>query len=176
MQLSLEAFLGSFPWKLSLEAFLGSFPWKLSLEAFLGSFPWKLPLPRRYTVCSACFFHDVIGLPQTEMVGFPRMSHELRLLVRRFSRLQVFLNVLASKFARPQTVPTAANTAAGQPGLLHPGLSCFVTSTRTGYANRPDTGNGRYRDSHPVRLSALSAARAPGVLQGTRRWAGQTPG
>src|SRR5262249_39720510 len=41
----------------------------------------------------------------------------------------------------PQIVPTAANTAAGQPGLLRPGLSCFVTSTRTGYANRPNTGN-----------------------------------
>ena len=41
----------------------------------------------------------------------------------------------------PQIVPTAANTTAGQPGLLHPGLSCSVTSARTGYANRPNTGN-----------------------------------
>ena len=41
----------------------------------------------------------------------------------------------------PQIVPAAANTAAGQPGLLRPGLSCFVASTRTGYANRPSTGN-----------------------------------
>jgi hypothetical protein len=41
----------------------------------------------------------------------------------------------------PQIVPTAAHTAAGQPGLLRPGLSCFVTSTRTGYANRPTSGN-----------------------------------
>ena len=41
----------------------------------------------------------------------------------------------------PQIVPTAANTAAGQPGILRPGLSCFVASTRTGYANRPNTGN-----------------------------------
>src|SRR5215472_6819918 len=31
----------------------------------------------------------------------------------------------------PQIVPTAATTTAGQPGLLRPGLSCFVTSTRT---------------------------------------------
>ena len=42
---------------------------------------------------------------------------------------------------REISVPTAAHTAAGQPGLLHPGLSCFVTSTRSGYANRPNTGN-----------------------------------
>ena len=41
----------------------------------------------------------------------------------------------------PQIVPTAAHTAAGQPGILRPGLSCFVASTRTGYANRPNTGN-----------------------------------
>ena len=38
----LEAFSGSFRWKLSLEAFAGSFRWKLSLEAFAGSFCWKL--------------------------------------------------------------------------------------------------------------------------------------
>jgi len=41
----------------------------------------------------------------------------------------------------PQIVPTAAHTVAGQPGILRPGLSCFVASTRTGYANRPNTGN-----------------------------------
>jgi hypothetical protein len=41
----------------------------------------------------------------------------------------------------PQIVPTAADTTAGQPGLLRPGLSCFVTSARTGYANRPNAGN-----------------------------------
>jgi len=33
------------------------------------------------------------------------------------------------------------DTAAGQPGLLRPGISCFVTSARSGYANRPKTGN-----------------------------------
>ena len=40
-----------------------------------------------------------------------------------------------------QVVPTAAHTATGQPELLHPGISCFVTSARTGYANRLNTGN-----------------------------------
>jgi hypothetical protein len=58
----------------------------------------------------------------------------------------------------PLIVPTAANTAAGQLGLLRPGLSCFVASARSGYANRPKTGNWRYGDLHPARLSALSAA------------------
>ena len=58
----------------------------------------------------------------------------------------------------PLIVPTAASTAAGQLGLLRPGLSCFVASARSGYANRPKTGNWRYGDLHPARLSALSAA------------------
>src|SRR5215471_410091 len=58
----------------------------------------------------------------------------------------------------PQVVPTAAHTAAGQPGLLRPGRTCFVTSARTGYANRPKSGNWRYKDFHLARSSALSAA------------------
>src|ERR1700730_17876740 len=61
----------------------------------------------------------------------------------------------------PRIVPTAANTAAGQLGLLRPGLSCFVAAARPGYANRPNTGNWRYGDLHPARLSALSAAPLP---------------
>jgi hypothetical protein len=57
----------------------------------------------------------------------------------------------------PQIVPTAANTFAGQPGLLRPGLSCFVTSARTGYANRltqaiDGAGTFTLSDSQPCRL------------------------
>jgi hypothetical protein len=45
------------------------------------------------------------------------------------SRLQIFRDVPASNFVTPQIVPTAARTAAGQPGLfLRPGLSCIVAS------------------------------------------------
>ena len=40
-----------------------------------------------------------------------------------------------------QVVPTAVHTATGQPELLRPGISCIVTSARTGYANRLNTGN-----------------------------------
>jgi len=57
-----------------------------------------------------------------------------------------------------QVVPTAAPTGAGQPRFLRPGLSCFVTSARTGYASRPNTGNWRRQDFHPTRFAALSAA------------------
>ena len=52
----------------------------------------------------------------------------------------------------PRIVPTAAITAAGQLGLLRLGLSCFVASTRSRYANRPKTGNWRYGDLHPAKL------------------------
>src|SRR5262245_44464431 len=41
----------------------------------------------------------------------------------------------------PRIVPTAATTAAGQLGLLHPSRTRFVASPRIGYTNRPNTGN-----------------------------------
>ena len=54
----------------------------------------------------------------------------------------------------PQIVPTAAYTAAGQPGLLRPSRTRFVTSPRIGYANRPTTGNWRYgRDRDTARAT-----------------------
>src|SRR5215467_1187789 len=69
----------------------------------------------------------------------------------------------------PRIVPTAASIAAGQLGLLRLGLSCFVASARSRYANRPKTGNWRYGDLHPARLSVLSAApitkRAPSMTR-----------
>src|SRR5262245_57012958 len=53
----------------------------------------------------------------------------------------------------PRIVPTAASTAAGQLGLLRLGLSCFVASARSRYANRPKTGNWRYGASDPLHPS-----------------------
>ena len=58
-----------------------------------------------------------------------------------FRGCRYFLMFRPPSLLTPQIVPTAAHIAAGQPGLLRPGISCFVTSTRTGYANRPNTGN-----------------------------------
>src|SRR6516162_5677788 len=62
----------------------------------------------------------------------------------------------------PQIVPTAANTPAGQPGLLRPSRTRFVTSPRIGYANRPTTGNWRYGDLHPARLRPCRLLPSPG--------------
>jgi hypothetical protein len=82
------------------------------------------------------------AFPKQRWVGFPRWSHELRLLVSPASRgCRYSLMFRPPSLLAPQIVPTAAHTAAGQPGLLRPGLSCFVTSARTGYANRLNSGN-----------------------------------
>ena len=81
------------------------------------------------------------AFPMTLTGRLPRLSHDSRLLAGMFSRLQIFRNVPASKFARPPDRSYRCDTAAGQPGLLRPGISCFVTSARSGYANRPKTGN-----------------------------------
>ena len=65
----------------------------------------------------------------------PRRSHRLHLPVS---------SSVSSAFPtkRLGRLPaSAAHTATGQPELLHPGISCFVTSTRTGHANRLNTGN-----------------------------------
>src|SRR5262249_54880753 len=98
----------------------------------------------------------------------PRITTSRRLV---FRGCRYFVMFRPPSLLTPQIVPTAANTAAGQPGLLRPGLSCFVTSTRTGYANPPNTGNWRYRDFHPVRLPALSAAHfAPRALHSLQHY------
>jgi hypothetical protein len=116
----------------------GSFP-TLSLKVF----PWMLdPLPRRsHRVLLPVSSTVSSAFPMTLTGRLPRLSHESRLLAGMFSRLQIFRNVPASKFARPPDRSYRCDTAAGQPGLLRPGISCFVTSARSGYANRPKTGN-----------------------------------
>jgi hypothetical protein len=92
------------------------------------------------TTCAlTCFFHDVIGLSQEKNGSASRICPTNNDFSQaRVSRMQIFLNVPASKFALPPDRSYRCDTAAGQPGILRPGLSCFVTSTRTGYANRPN--------------------------------------
>ena len=112
-----------------------------------------IPYPGGTPCARACFFHGVIGLPQRKMGRLPAVIPlETTSCEGGFSRLQIFRYVPASKFARPQIVLTAANTPAGQPGLLRPSRTRFVTSPRIGYANRPKTGNWRCGDLHPARL------------------------
>ena len=77
----------------------GSFP-TLSLKIF----PWMLdPVPRRFhRVRLPVSSSVVIGLPQRRLgSAFPRLSANHDFSRPVFSRLQIFLNVPASKFARP---------------------------------------------------------------------------
>jgi hypothetical protein len=69
------------------------------------------------------------------------MSHEHDFSVVRFRDWQTFRYVQASEFARLPDRAYRCNIAAGQLRLLLPGRTCFVTSARTGYAIRPNTGN-----------------------------------
>ena len=48
----------------------------------------------------ACFFPDVIGLPQQRCGSASRFTREHGFSAERFSKLQTFLNVQASEFAR----------------------------------------------------------------------------
>ena len=89
----------------------------------------------------ACFFPDVIGLPLGINGSASRFSPRSQLFVECFSRLQTFRYVQATQFARPPGCSHRCGYAVGQPGLLHPGRTCFVASARTGYPSRPNTGN-----------------------------------
>ena len=108
------------------------------------SFPGCLtPYPGGPTAC-ICLFLPLCHRPSPPMawVGFPRVIRLKRLragVIFRDGRY--FFTFRPPVLRAPQVVPTAAHTAAGQPELLRPGISCFVTSARTGYVNRPNTGN-----------------------------------
>jgi hypothetical protein len=141
----------------------GSFP-TLFRESVLGC--WT-PCPGGTPCARACFFHGVIGLPHGRKGRLP--ASILRTTSRRacFRGCRYFVMFRPPSLLAPRIVPTAAISAAGQLGLLRPGLSCFVAAARPGYANRPTSGNWRYGDLHPARLSALSAAPLPDMPPST---------
>jgi hypothetical protein len=117
----------------------GSFP-TLSLKIF----PWMLdPVPRRsHRVLLPVSSPVSSAFPQRRWGRLPALIRESRLLAGPcFRGCRYFLMFRPPSLLTPQIVPTAAHIATGQPGLLRPGISCFVTSARTGYANRPNTGN-----------------------------------
>ena len=123
----------------SVPAAHGSFP-TLSLKIF----PWMLdPVPRRsHRVLLPVSSPASSAFPQRRWGRLPASIRESRLLAGPcFRGCRYSLMFRPPSLLAPQIVPTAAHTAAGQPGLLRPGLSCFVASARTGYASRPNTGN-----------------------------------
>src|SRR5262249_45778482 len=93
------------------------------------------------------------AFPNGKWVGFPQLSRLKRLRARGdFRGCRYFVMFRPPSLLAPQIVPTAANTPAGQPGLLRPSRTRFVASPRIGYANRPKTGNWRCGDLRPARL------------------------
>ena len=79
--------------------------------------------------------------PREVWVGFPLLSANTTSRGGCFRGCRHFFMFRPPSLLVSQVVPTAAQRAAGQPRLLHPGRTCFVASARTGYASRPNTGN-----------------------------------
>jgi hypothetical protein len=112
-----------------------------------------IPYPGGTPCACACFFHGVIGLPHRKSGSAFRVCPRIttsRGVAFRGCRYSVMFR--PPSLLAPQVVPTAANTPAGQPGLLRPSRTRFVASPRIGHANRPKTGNWRCGDLHPARL------------------------
>ncbi len=78
--------------------------------------------------------------PRMDRVGATRFSDSY---FRRYyvSELQSFTDVQTRRFARHAGSSHLAPCGTWQPWLLHPRLSWFVTSPRSGHANRPNPGN-----------------------------------
>src|SRR5216684_1631517 len=85
----------------------------------------------------ARYFLHIVGLPQRVMGRLPTNFHPMTPWWALFSRLQSFLNVQTSKLACHPGHPYRNGIPVGQPWRLHPGRTCVVASTCTGYAIRP---------------------------------------
>jgi hypothetical protein len=111
------------------------------ISANLSPDAWS-PTPTVPPSALACFFLVVIGLPKTLFRSASRWYPRTRFFRGLGSRgCRHFFMFRPPILLASQVAPTAANISAGQPRLLHPGLSCFVASARTGHAIRPNTGN-----------------------------------
>src|SRR4029077_14775915 len=128
------------------------------LESFLGC--W-IPYPGGTPCALTCFFHDVIGLPQAKNGSASRVCPTNNDFSQaRVPRMQIFLNVPASKFALPQIVPTAAILPQGSRGfyvrayraLLPPHAPDMLTD-RVQVID--GTGTFTLSDSQPCRLLTL---------------------
>ena len=108
------------------------------------TFPWMLdPIPRRCAVCLHLFLPRRHRPSPRKNVGRLPASY-LRnndFSQDTFRGCRYFIMFRPPSLLAPRIVPTAATPTAGQLGLLHPGTPCFVASARSGYANRPNTGN-----------------------------------
>jgi hypothetical protein len=118
------------------------------------------PLPRRSMECTCLFLPPCHRpCPEGVWVGFnPLYSANTTFHGPNFEAADISLCSGPRVCSPPRSFLPLRPNGAGQPRFLHPGLSCFVASARSGYASRPNTGNWRRRDFHPTRFAALSAA------------------
>ena len=80
--------------------------------------------------------------PRREWFGTQQSIRTATSVRSGFSGLQSFANVQASRFARhPGCSHRIKVSLSGQPWLLLPRISRFVTSPSSGYASRPKSGN-----------------------------------
>ena len=116
----------------------GTFP-TLSLRIF----PRMLgPMPRRsHRVRLPVSSPMSSAFPNRGMGRLPALPANTIFPRSVFRRCRHFLMFRPPSLLISQIAPTAAHTASGQLRLLRPGIACFVASARTGYANRPNTGN-----------------------------------
>ena len=104
-------------------------------ESFLGCL---IPYPGGSTKCFYLFLprcHRPSPRPYRSASRFDPRTRLSRGLVFRGCRHFVMFRPLSLRAS--QIAPTAASFPTGQPRLLRPGISCFVTSARSGYAIRP---------------------------------------
>src|SRR6516225_7441727 len=111
----------------------GLFP-TLSLQIF-PQMPG--PLPRRsHRVLLPVSSPVSAAFPKTLWVGFPFRSANATFRGMVFEVADISLCSGLCVCVVSQIAPTAASFPTGQPRLLRPGISCFVTSARSGYAIR----------------------------------------
>src|SRR5215470_3831972 len=141
------------------------------------------PVPRRFhRVRLPVSSSVVIGLPQRRLgSAFPRLSANHDFSRPMFSRLQIFLNVPASKFARPPDRLyrcTYCRRAAGAftSGQYRASLPPHAPDMLTVRIQAIDsTGTFTLLDSQPCRLLTFAPQALPCFITTTRQSAPETP-
>jgi len=138
---------------------------------FCKSFPRCLvPYPDGPTECSYLFLPRCHRPSPKHYGSASRFVPRTRLSAGLFRDCRHFVMFRPLSLLASQIAPTAASFPTGQPRLLPPGISCFVTSARSGYAIRPlQVIDGKrtftFPDLQPCRLLQCLRWRHPGYAR-----------
>ena len=128
-----------------------------SISANLSPDAWS-PTPTVPSSARTCFFPDVSGLPQDTMGRLPVFIRECDFpAVLVFEVADISLCSSLRVCSSPRSLLPLRVFPQGSRDLLRPGISCFVTSARSGYAIRPIQAiDGKrtftFQDLQPCRL------------------------